>query len=93
MVHGNFGVEVPAEGDWLEPEVLLVPLVAFDDQGHRLGYGGGFYDRTLNALRARRTVHAYGFAYEGQRVPELPLGGNDARLDAVITEKGIHRPV
>ena len=52
----------------VEPDVLLVPMLAFDARGHRLGYGGGFYDRTIAGLRARREVHALGFAYAAQEV-------------------------
>ena len=89
---GIFNVMVPAEGDWVEPDALLVPLIAFDAEGHRLGYGGGFYDRTLYALRAHREVRGFGFAYEGQRVPEVPRGLTDAPLDAMITEAGARVP-
>ncbi|TPE50812.1 5-formyltetrahydrofolate cyclo-ligase [Amaricoccus solimangrovi] len=92
LVPGPFKVLIPAEGDWIEPDALLVPLIAFDDEGHRLGYGGGFYDRTLHALRAHRVVRAYGFAYEGQHVPEVPRGLTDAPLDAVVTETGARLP-
>src|SRR5690606_13206435 len=62
MVAGTFGALVPEEGAWLEPEVLIVPLLSFDRRGFRLGYGGGFYDRTLEGLRARHPVLAVGFA-------------------------------
>ncbi|PZQ51691.1 MAG: 5-formyltetrahydrofolate cyclo-ligase [Rhodovulum sulfidophilum] len=92
LVPGPFNVMVPAEGDWVSPDALLVPLLAFDDHGHRLGYGGGFYDRTLHALRAHRAVSGYGFAYEGQYVPEVPRGLTDAPLDAIITEAGVRTP-
>ncbi|MFO1106596.1 MAG: 5-formyltetrahydrofolate cyclo-ligase [Amaricoccus sp.] len=90
---GPFNVMVPVAGDWLEPDLLIVPLIAFDPQGHRLGYGGGFYDRTLQALRLRRPIHAYGLAYEGQLVPAVPRGPTDAELDGVVTEAGLHRPL
>ncbi len=92
---GPFAVPVPVEGDWLEPDLLLVPLLAFDEDGNRLGYGGGFYDRTLEALRAVRPIHGYGLAYEAQKVAEVPRSATDAPLDAVVTEAGIRptRPV
>lgn len=89
---GPFGVAIPAEGDWIEPDALLVPLISFDGGGHRLGYGGGFYDRTLSELRARRAVGAFGFCYEGQFVREVPRGPTDAPLDGVITEAGVRYP-
>lgn len=85
MLAGPFGAKVPAEGAWLEPEVLIVPLVAFDRDGGRLGYGGGFYDRTLEMLRARRKTIAVGFAYGAQEAQALPLEPTDQPLDAIIT--------
>lgn len=88
---GTLGEAFPAAGDWVEPDALLIPLLAFDAQGWRLGYGGGFYDRTLMALRARRPVAAFGFAYAGQEVEAVPHGPMDARLDGVVTEAGLRR--
>jgi 5-formyltetrahydrofolate cyclo-ligase len=87
MVAGPFGARVPADGAWLEPEVLIVPLVAFDRSGGRLGYGGGFYDRTLQMLRDRRPTVAVGFAYAGQEADGLPLEPTDQPLDAIVTER------
>jgi 5-formyltetrahydrofolate cyclo-ligase len=92
VVPGPFGVAVPSEGDWLVPEVLVVPMLAFDARAFRLGYGGGFYDRTLAALRADGEVLALGFAYAGQEVPLVPHGPRDQHLDAVVTEAGVVRP-
>lgn len=85
---GPFGVPVPADGEDLDPEVLIVPLLAFDQSGYRLGYGGGFYDRTLERLRAARPVLAVGFAYAGQRIGAVPVGPTDQPLDALVTEAG-----
>lgn len=89
MVMGDFGAAIPAEGAWIEPEVVIVPLVAFDARGYRLGYGGGFYDRTLELLRARRPTLALGFAFAAQELPEVPIEPTDQRLDAVVTEQGV----
>jgi 5-formyltetrahydrofolate cyclo-ligase len=86
MVAGDFGAQVPAQTDWLEPEVLIVPLVAFDRRGGRLGYGGGFYDRTLAGLRARGPVLAVGFAFAAQEAEALPLEATDQPLDMIVTE-------
>ncbi|MEL6792318.1 MAG: 5-formyltetrahydrofolate cyclo-ligase [Pseudomonadota bacterium] len=86
MVEGPFGAEVPATGDWLEPDALIVPLVGWDRQGWRLGYGGGFYDRSLEGLRAKRPTRAIGFAYAAQEVPEAPREPTDQQLDAMVTE-------
>jgi 5-formyltetrahydrofolate cyclo-ligase len=71
--------------------VLLVPLLAFDRNGHRLGYGGGFYDRTLAHLRRKKKVTAIGVAYSGQEMSQVPSGMMDERLDYVLTEAGPRR--
>ena len=93
MVGGEFGALIPARGDWLEPEVLIVPLLAWDRRGYRLGYGGGFYDRTLQGLRARHPTLAIGFAFAAQEVTEVPVEAVDQRLDLVVTEAGVVVPV
>lgn len=90
LASGGFGTRIPPETEpEVVPEILLVPLLAFDRRGFRLGYGGGFYDRTLEALRARnpRTT-AIGVAFAGQEIPEVPIDANDQRLDRVMTEHG-----
>ena len=88
LVEARFGTHVPIQSaEVLVPEVLLVPLLAFDRQGYRLGYGGGFYDRTLAALRGDRRVSAVGVAYAGQEVAAVPIEATDQRLDALVTEK------
>ena len=71
------------------PDILLVPLLAFDRRGHRLGYGAGYYDMTITALRARKTVAAVGIAYAAQEVAEVPTTPRDARLDLVLTENEV----
>jgi 5-formyltetrahydrofolate cyclo-ligase len=68
--------------------VLLVPFLAFDEEGYRIGYGAGYYDMTLAALRSRATVLAVGVGYSAQRVQRLPRDGHDQRLDWVVTEEG-----
>ncbi|WP_417728961.1 5-formyltetrahydrofolate cyclo-ligase [Roseovarius sp.] len=83
---GPFGAMVPEVDDFIEPQVLIVPLVAFDRSGGRLGYGGGFYDRTLEMLRAKRATLAIGFAYGAQEAAGLPLEPTDQPLDMVVTE-------
>jgi len=92
MTEGAFGAMVPAAGEWLEPELLIAPLLAFDRRGWRLGYGGGFYDRTLLALRAKRRTLAVGLAYSAQEVDAVPCDRSDQPLDAIVTELGLIRP-
>jgi 5-formyltetrahydrofolate cyclo-ligase len=89
MKDGPFGARIPLIDDYFEPEVLIVPLVAFDRAGGRLGYGGGFYDRTLEKLRAKRATLAIGFAYSLQEAENLPLEPTDQQLDMIVTEQDI----
>jgi 5-formyltetrahydrofolate cyclo-ligase len=89
---GAFGIVEPRP-DWprADPSVLLVPLLAFDAEGYRLGYGGGYYDRTLAHFRTQRAVTAIGVGFAGQEVPHVPCEPNDQRLDMIVTEQGIGR--
>lgn len=90
MVRDRFGVEHPTEAEARGvPEILVVPLLAFDAAGHRLGYGGGFYDRTLAALREKGPVTAIGFAFAAQEMERLPADDTDQRLDAIVTEREV----
>ncbi len=94
LVPAKFGLqEPPAAAPALIPELLIVPLLAFDRQGHRLGYGGGFYDRTLAGLRARdrggRGTCAVGVGFAAQELGAVPHGAADERLDWVVTEADI----
>jgi len=87
---GSFGTRHPAPGaDTVRPTIVLVPLLAFDREGYRLGYGGGYYDRTLAALRKDGPLTAAGLAYAFQEMPALPRMPYDARLDCVVTEQGV----
>lgn len=89
MVDGPFGASVPAMERLITPELLIVPLVAFSRDGGRLGYGGGFYDRTLEGLRAAQPTLAIGFAYAAQEARELPLEPTDQPLDLIVTEREV----
>ncbi|NOG68858.1 5-formyltetrahydrofolate cyclo-ligase [Roseicella sp. DB1501] len=86
--HGPMGTRQPVAGEALRPDWLLVPLLAFDRAGRRLGYGGGYYDRTLAGLPGATAI---GCAFACQELPEVPAGPEDWRLDAVATEAGILR--
>jgi len=71
----------------VEPDALVVPLLACDQEGWRLGYGGGFYDRTLEGLRRRKSITAIGVGFDAQLVPDVPRGPDDQRLDWLLTDK------
>lgn len=86
MLEGRFGTAHP-EGPPVLPGILLVPLLAFDRAGHRLGYGGGYYDRTLAALG----VPGIGFGFSFQEVPSVPAGPHDVPLDRIVTEREVIR--
>ncbi len=87
MLAGRFGTRHP-DGEAVTPGLLLVPLLAFDARLMRLGYGGGYYDRTLAALPGCRAI---GFAYARQQVGAVPTGVFDVPLDAIVTEAGVLR--
>jgi len=85
---GVFGTLHPSpKREVVEPDALIVPLLAVDEEGWRLGYGGGFYDRTLEALRAKKSITAVGVGFNAQLVPEVPHGASDQRLDWLSTDK------
>ena len=88
---GKYGIEIPPESEpELVPDIVLVPLVAFDARGHRLGYGAGFFDRTIQHLRrAKPGVKIIGIAFAAQQADYIPDGPDDERLDMVVTEKEI----
>ena len=92
-VAGAWAIPVPPDGaPEVEPDVLLVPMLAFDGAGFRLGYGGGFYDRTLAALRAVKPVTAVGVGFSGQEMEQVPREAHDEPLDWILTEQGPRRP-
>jgi 5-formyltetrahydrofolate cyclo-ligase len=95
LVRERFGTMAPLErpaGEARVPDFLLVPLLAFDRRGHRLGYGAGYYDRTLGAFRAVSPGRfALGCGFAAQEVDAVPVGPNDVALDAIATERGVIR--
>ena len=83
----KFGIPEPISGMVKYPDVLLVPLVAFDKNFNRIGYGGGFYDRYIKKIRKRKKVLTIGFAYSFQKIKKIPTNNYDIRLDFIITDK------
>ena len=92
MTTDGFGVSTPAGGDPVLPRTLVLPLLAFDATGQRLGYGAGHYDRTLEKLRALHPVTAIGFAYSAQECAAVPTEPTDQPLNMIVTERGILTP-
>ena len=87
LIKSAFGVAEPSpEAAQFEPDLVIVPLLAFDPLGHRMGYGQGHYDRTLEALRARHPVVAIGLAFEAQKVASVPREDHDQPLDGILTQ-------
>ena len=91
---GPYGTrQPPVGGTPVLPDVILAPLLAFDLAGWRLGYGGGFYDRTMADFATRgHRVRMVGLAYDGQKLDKVPVGPYDMPLDAVLCPSGLHRP-
>jgi len=88
MVEETFGTRAPMpDAPEMEPDLLIVPMLAFDRSGFRLGYGGGFYDRTLERLRSMKPVTAVGVAFAGQEVAYVPHDDLDQPLDWIVTER------
>jgi len=87
---GVWGIRQPkADAPEIDPDILIVPLAAFDRAGHRIGYGAGYYDMIITRLRGIKSVVAVGIAFAAQEVPRVPATERDARLDLVLTEREI----
>ena len=90
LTSGVWGIrQPPPAAPEVFPDILIVPLLAFDRRGHRVGYGAGYYDKTLARLRAIKKVTAIGIAFAAQEVDEVPTTPRDAPLDFVLTEREI----
>jgi 5-formyltetrahydrofolate cyclo-ligase len=90
LLRGVWGIRQPLpSAPEVAPDILLVPLATFDRRGHRIGYGAGYYDMTINALRAKKPVVAVGISFATQESPEVPITPRDARLDLVLTERDV----
>jgi 5-formyltetrahydrofolate cyclo-ligase len=87
---GQWGIREPKlDAPEVEPDILLVPLLAFDRKGYRIGYGAGYYDMTIHRLRALKSVTAVGIAFAAQEVAKIPTTERDERLDLVLTEREV----
>jgi 5-formyltetrahydrofolate cyclo-ligase len=87
---GQWGIREPRSGaPEVKPDILLVPFAAFDRSGHRIGYGAGYYDLTLAALRVHKPILAVGLAYAAQEIAAVPATARDVRLDLVLTEREV----
>jgi 5-formyltetrahydrofolate cyclo-ligase len=85
---GQWGIREPVpDAPEVAPDILIVPLACFDRAGHRIGYGAGYYDMTIHALRAQKKVVAIGIAFAAQEIPRVPATERDERLDLVLTER------
>jgi len=90
FARGQWGIREPRpEQPEVDPDILLVPLAAFDRNGHRIGYGAGYYDMTINRLRGKKQMVAIGLAFACQEISEVPATERDARLDLVLTEREV----
>jgi 5-formyltetrahydrofolate cyclo-ligase len=90
LASGQWGIREPkSEAGEVAPDILLVPLLAFDSSGHRVGYGAGYYDMTIAKFRAMKRITAVGVAYAAQQIDTVPVTPRDARLDLVLTERDV----
>jgi 5-formyltetrahydrofolate cyclo-ligase len=90
LASGQWGIREPkSEAGEVAPDILLVPLLAFDRSGHRVGYGAGYYDMTIAKFRAMKRITAVGVAYAAQQIDTVPVTPRDARLDLVLTERDV----
>ena len=85
----QYGIPEPGDGKVVYPDILLIPLVAFDKKLNRLGYGAGFYDRLIQSLKKRKNIITIGLAFDFQEVYFIPVSKYDQKLDYIVTNKKI----
>ena len=85
----KYGIPEPTSNKKVFPDILLVPLVAFDSDLNRIGYGGGFYDRYIHKIKKNQKIISIGLAYSFQKVKKVPINKYDFKLDYIVTNKGI----
>ena len=91
LMINRFGIPEPSSKIRKYPDILIVPLVAFDDNLNRLGYGGGYYDRYINKLKKRKKITTIGLAFSFQQIKKIPVNKFDQKLDYIITERKIFK--
>ena len=92
ILHVNkFGIPEPSKLKKVYPDIIFIPLVAFDKNLYRIGYGGGYYDRYINKIQKKKKVFKIGIAHSSQKINKVPLNKYDRKLDIIITEKYILR--
>ena len=82
-----YGIPEPVSKNKADPEILLIPLVGFDRQLNRLGYGGGFYDRYISKIKKNKKIIKIGLGFSFQKIDKLPINKHDKKLDYILTEK------
>ena len=87
LIINKYGIPEPISKEIKYPDILLVPMVAFDKNFNRVGYGGGFYDRYIKKLKKIKKIITIGIAYSFQKVKKIPIGKNDIKLDFIVTER------
>ena len=89
MTINKYGIPEPTSKKIIYPNILLVPLLAFDKYFNRIGYGGGYYDRYIKKIKTKKNILTIGLAYSFQKVKEIPVNKYDFKLDYIVTNKGI----
>ena len=87
LITNTFGIPEPISKKIMYPDIILVPLVAFDNNLNRIGYGGGFYDRYISKIKKNKKVLTIGLAFSFQKVRRIPINKHDIKLDYIVTEK------
>ena len=87
LITNKFGIPEPISKKTMYPDIILVPLVAFDNNLNRIGYGGGFYDRYISKIKKNKNVLTIGLAFSFQKVKRIPINKHDIKLDYILTEK------
>ena len=91
LIINELGIPEPITNKIEYPDILLVPMVAFDEKLNRLGYGGGFYDRYISKLKIRKKILLVGLAFSFQKIKKLPTNKHDMKLDYILTEKSLSK--